>query len=77
VLSVETGVGAINLGRIGIEIDKAREAIDSVLDRNERIMVEQIIPTSRAKVVIEIAIRAAVSVVRLSHDLGKAAKVQS
>ena len=49
------GLAAKVLANLGVEIDKVRETIDSVLGRNERIIVQQIIPTSRVKKVIEIA----------------------
>ncbi|HEY6537952.1 MAG TPA: ATP-dependent Clp protease ATP-binding subunit [Candidatus Dormibacteraeota bacterium] len=49
------GLAAKVLGNLGVEIDKVRDTIDSVLGRNERIIVQQIIPTSRVKKVIEIA----------------------
>ncbi len=39
----------------GVELGDVRERIASVLGRNERIIVQQIIPTSRVKHVIEIA----------------------
>jgi ATP-dependent Clp protease ATP-binding subunit ClpC len=49
------GLAAKVLGSLGVEIDKVRTTIESVLGRNERIIVQQIIPTSRVKKVIEIA----------------------
>jgi len=49
------GLAAKVLSNLGVEIDKVRDTIDSVLGRNERIIVQQIIPTSRVKKVIEIA----------------------
>ena len=49
------GLAAKVLANLGVEIDKVRDTIDSVLGRNERIIVQQIIPTSRVKKVIEIA----------------------
>ncbi|MHB8325727.1 MAG: ATP-dependent Clp protease ATP-binding subunit [Candidatus Dormibacteria bacterium] len=49
------GLAAKVLGNLGVEIDKVRTTIESVLGRNERIIVQQIIPTSRVKKVIEIA----------------------
>ncbi|MHB1574947.1 MAG: Clp protease N-terminal domain-containing protein [Candidatus Dormibacteria bacterium] len=49
------GLAAKVLGNLGVEIDKVRTTIESALGRNERIIVQQIIPTSRVKKVIEIA----------------------
>jgi ATP-dependent Clp protease ATP-binding subunit ClpC len=49
------GLAAKVLANLGVEIHKVRDTIDSVLGRNERIIVQQIIPTSRVKKVIEIA----------------------
>jgi ATP-dependent Clp protease ATP-binding subunit ClpC len=49
------GLAAKVLANLAVEIDKVRDTIDSVLGRNERIIVQQIIPTSRVKKVIEIA----------------------
>ncbi len=49
------GLAAKVLANLGVEIDKVRTTIESVLGRNERIIVQQIIPTSRVKKVIEIA----------------------
>jgi ClpA/ClpB-like protein len=43
------------LRELGIDIDGVRATIASVLSRNERILLQQIIPTSRVKKVIEIA----------------------
>jgi hypothetical protein len=43
------------LGELGVDTDTVRATIASVLGRNERIVIQQIIPTSRVKMVIEIA----------------------
>jgi ATP-dependent Clp protease ATP-binding subunit ClpC len=43
------------LANLGVDIDIVREVIRSVLGRNERIIIQQIIPTSRVKKVIEIS----------------------
>src|SRR5579864_9493852 len=40
---------------LGIELDTVRATIQSVLGRDERILIQQIIPTSRVKKVIEMA----------------------
>ncbi len=49
------GLAAKVLNNLGVEIDKVRSTIESVLGRNERIIIQQIIPTSRVKKVIEIS----------------------
>jgi ATP-dependent Clp protease ATP-binding subunit ClpA len=49
------GLAAKVLDNLGIEIGKVRQTIESVLTRNERIIIQQIIPTSRVKKVIEIS----------------------
>jgi ATP-dependent Clp protease ATP-binding subunit ClpA len=52
----QTDTTAANVLReLGIDIDAVRATIASVLGRNERIVIRQIIPTSRVKKVIEIA----------------------
>ncbi len=54
-LRVEEGVAAHALGSLGIGLGRVRSAIDAVLGMNERIVIQQIIPTSRVKKVIEMA----------------------
>jgi ATP-dependent Clp protease ATP-binding subunit ClpA len=49
------GLAATVLSSLGIEIGKVRQTIESVLSRNDRIIIQQIIPTSRVKKVIEIS----------------------
>ncbi len=49
------GLAAKVLNNLGVEIGKVRSTIESVLGRNERIVIQQIIPTSRMKKVIEIS----------------------
>jgi ATP-dependent Clp protease ATP-binding subunit ClpC len=49
------GLAAKVLNNLGVEINKVRATIESVLGRNERIIIQQIIPTSRVKKVIEIS----------------------
>ena len=49
------GLAAKVLNNLGVEIDKVRQTIVSVLGRNEPIIIQQIIPTSRVKTVIEIS----------------------
>jgi hypothetical protein len=59
------GIGAHTLSNLGIEIDMVRQTIASVLGRNERIIIQQIIPTSRVKKVIEISFEEAR---RMGHE---------
>lgn len=54
-LRVESGTAFRVLTSLGIAIDPVREMIKTVLGRNERIIVQQIIPTSRVKLVIEMS----------------------
>ena len=54
-LRVKTGTAYRVLTGLGIAIDEVREVISSVLGRNERIIIQQIIPTSRVKLVIELS----------------------
>jgi ATP-dependent Clp protease ATP-binding subunit ClpC len=54
-LRLRDGVAYEALVVMGMEIERVRETIATVLGRNERIIVQQIIPTSRVKKVIEIA----------------------
>src|SRR5438309_6098317 len=49
------GLAYVVLTNLGVEIAKVREAIENVLSREERIIIQQIIPTSRVKKVIEIS----------------------
>jgi ATP-dependent Clp protease ATP-binding subunit ClpA len=49
------GLAARVLDNLGVEIGQVRQTIESVLGRNERIAIQQIIPTSRVKKVIEIS----------------------
>lgn len=43
------------LANLGVDIDGVRKVLESVLGRNERIIIQQIIPTSRVKQVIELS----------------------
>src|SRR5207244_10823608 len=49
------GLACVVLTNLGVEIGKVREAIETVLSREERIIIQQIITTSRVKKVIEIS----------------------
>ncbi|HEX4212806.1 MAG TPA: Clp protease N-terminal domain-containing protein [Candidatus Dormibacteraeota bacterium] len=49
------GIGAQALRDLGVDVGRVREALARVLGRNERIIIQQIIPTSRVKKVIEIS----------------------
>jgi hypothetical protein len=51
----EEGMAAKVLNSLGVEIGGVRSTIESVLGRNERLIIQQIIPTSRVKLVIEIS----------------------
>jgi hypothetical protein len=55
VLRNEEGLGYRVLEVLGVRIDVVRQAIESVVGRNERSVIQQIIPTSRVKKVIELA----------------------
>jgi ATP-dependent Clp protease ATP-binding subunit ClpC len=43
------------LAALGVEVSNVREIIESVIGRDERIILQQIIPTSRVKKVIELS----------------------
>jgi ATP-dependent Clp protease ATP-binding subunit ClpA len=49
------GLAAVALKNLGADLEKVRHTLEAVLGRNERIIIQQIIPTSRVKKVIEIA----------------------
>ena len=59
------GLAAKVLKNLGLEIDMVRHTIDSVLGRSERIIIQQIIPTTRVKKVIEISFEEAK---RMGHN---------
>jgi ATP-dependent Clp protease ATP-binding subunit ClpA len=54
-LRVENGTAYRVLTGLGVDIVTVREVIKSVIGRNERILVQSIIPTSRVKKVIELS----------------------
>ena len=54
-LRVEQGVAARALASLGVMPEAVRTAIAAVLGRSERILIQQIIPTTRVKKVIEIS----------------------
>ena len=54
-MRVEKGTAYRVLTKLGVSLAQVRKTIDSVLARNERILIQTIIPTSRVKKVIEIA----------------------
>jgi hypothetical protein len=64
-LRVEKGVACRVLTDLGIDIGTVRAAIEGVIGRNERIFIQQIIPTSRVKKVIELSFEEAM---RLGHN---------
>jgi flavin reductase (DIM6/NTAB) family NADH-FMN oxidoreductase RutF len=49
------GTSSSVLSSMGIQIDQVRDHIKNVLGRNERILIQLLIPTSRVKHVIELA----------------------
>ncbi len=49
------GLAAKVLNTLGVEITTVRSTIESVLGRDERVIIQQIAPTSRVKKVIEIS----------------------
>ena len=55
IMRLDHGSGQQALVDLGISQDTVRETIKSVLGRDERILFQQIIPTSRVKKVIELA----------------------
>jgi ATP-dependent Clp protease ATP-binding subunit ClpA len=55
ILREKDGIGGQTLTNLGIDTGQVRETIESVLGRNERIIIQQIIPTSRVKQVIELS----------------------
>ena len=54
-LREQEGLAAHVLANLGVDIEGVRTVIESVLGRNERIIIQQIIPTSRVKKVIELS----------------------
>jgi ATP-dependent Clp protease ATP-binding subunit ClpA len=54
-LRVESGTAYRVLTGLGVDITTVRGVIKSVLGRNERILIQSIIPTSRVKKVIELS----------------------
>lgn len=63
-LREQDGVAAKALGNLGISLDEVRVRIEAVLGRSERILIQQIIPTSRVKKVIELSFEEAT---RMGH----------
>ncbi len=54
-LRVDDGLAAKVLNNLGVGIDKVRPSIEAVLGGTESIIIQQIVPTSRVKKVIDIA----------------------
>ena len=54
-LREEEGIARLALDAMAVDIEAVRKEIDAVLGREQRIIIQQIIPTSRVKKVIEIA----------------------
>jgi ATP-dependent Clp protease ATP-binding subunit ClpA len=69
-LRVEKGTAYRVLSDLGIAIDPVRKVIESVLGRNERTIIQQIIPTSRVKTVIEISFEEARAMAHSEVDTG-------
>jgi ATP-dependent Clp protease ATP-binding subunit ClpA len=65
ILRNQDSIGFRVLDTLGVRIDVVREVIESTLGRNERIRIQQIIPTSRVKRVIELSFEEAR---RMGHD---------
>ncbi|TMB63196.1 MAG: hypothetical protein E6J51_10925 [Chloroflexi bacterium] len=59
------GLAAKVLNNLGVEIGQVRQTIESVIGRDERIIIQQIIPTSRVKKVIEMSFEEAT---RMGHN---------
>jgi hypothetical protein len=59
------GLAAAVLNNLGVEIGLVRQTIGSVLGRHERLILQQITPTSRVKKVIEVSF---VEAQRLGHS---------
>jgi hypothetical protein len=57
-LLVESQASRI-LAQLGVELDLVRATLESVLGRAERVIIQQIIPTTRVKKVIELSFEAA------------------
>ncbi|HKF76910.1 MAG TPA: Clp protease N-terminal domain-containing protein [Candidatus Dormibacteraeota bacterium] len=55
-LREERGIAGQALGALGVRLDEVREAIEATLGRNVRIVVTQVIPTSRVRKAVEIAV---------------------
>jgi ATP-dependent Clp protease ATP-binding subunit ClpC len=54
-LREDEGLAGKVLNNLGVELTTVRSAIESVLGRNQRGIIQQIVPTSRVKKVIEIS----------------------
>src|SRR6266404_3929423 len=59
------GIAHQVLRNLGVDISQVRQTVESVIGRNERIIIQQIIPTSRVKRVIEISFEEAR---RMAHN---------
>jgi hypothetical protein len=69
-MRVEAGTAYRVLTNLGISIGSVRATIEAVLGRDERIIIQQIIPTSRVKQVIEISFGEAQRMGHNSVDTG-------
>jgi ATP-dependent Clp protease ATP-binding subunit ClpC len=69
-LRVEQGTAHRVLTGLGVQIDSVREVVKSVIGRNERILIQHMIPTSRVKKVIELSFEEARRMRRNEVDTG-------
>ncbi len=65
ILREHDGMGARVLRNLSVDTAKVRAAIESALGRNQRILIQQLVPTSRVKKVIEISFEESR---RMGHD---------
>lgn len=54
-LREEEGLAAMVLNKLGVELTGVRQRIEAILQHNERVIIQQIVPTSRVKRVIEVS----------------------
>ncbi len=54
-LGVPDSVAGLVLGRLNVDVADVRRIIERTIDANERIIIQQIIPTSRVKKIIDIS----------------------
>jgi hypothetical protein len=59
------GLAAIVLKNLGVDLPSVRQTLETVLGRSERLIIQQIIPTSRVKKVLELSFEEAQ---RMGHN---------